>query len=44
MSKTSLHAQGYEGWLNEFLGISGAPWIKFVNCFPELPGINIIAL
>ena len=37
MTKTSLHAQGWDPWLNEYLQVSGAGWIKFVNWFPEVP-------
>ena len=42
MSKITLHAQGWDPWLLEYLAASGAPWIKFVNWFPEIPGVNII--
>nr|NIV37617.1 hypothetical protein [Anaerolineae bacterium] len=37
MTKTSLHAQGWDPWLLEYLAASGARWIKFVNWFPEVP-------
>ena len=40
--KTTLHAQGYEPWTLDYLGVTGAKWIKFVNAFPILAGVNII--
>jgi hypothetical protein len=40
--KTSLHCQGYESWVLDYLGVTGAPWVKFVNTFPILAGVNII--
>ena len=40
--KTTLHAQGYEPWTLDYFGVTGAKWIKFVNAFPILAGVNII--
>ena len=42
--KTTLHAQGYEPWTLDYLGVTGAKWIKFVNAFPVLADATVWAI
>jgi len=42
VNKITLHAQGYEGWLDDYATVSRARWMKFVNWFPTMSGVSII--